>query len=52
MDCKDIMTETLACKILNISRKHTFEMRKKLISKWLYVIIQINLVVIKKNFRM
>ena len=29
MDCKDIMTETLACKILNISRKHTFEMRKK-----------------------
>ena len=29
MDCKDIMTETLACKILNIGKKHTFEMRKK-----------------------
>lgn len=29
MDCEDIMTETLACTILNISIKHTFEMRKK-----------------------
>ena len=29
MDCKDIMTDTLACTILNIEKKHTFEMRKK-----------------------